>query len=82
MTTSSLTGPGSVLVDLHLHVCLIYVRCRAEPTLHQYVVMETGEGARDTCEAIGERWESLCVFPHDDVITGDNTKSHNISPID
>ena len=82
MHTSSLAGPGSVLVDLHW-LCLIYVRYRAEPTLHQYVVMETGEGAREMCEAIGERWESLCyslhiplgeVKSHNDVITIDNRK--------
>ena len=53
--------PGSVLVDLHL-LCLLYVRRRVEPALHQYVVMETREGARDMCEAIEERWESLCYW--------------------
>ena len=53
------------------------MRCRAEPTLHQYVVMETGEGASDMCEAIEERCESLCYSPHipqDDVITTYTTK--------
>ena len=62
MHTCSLASPGSVLVDLHL-LCLKYVRCHAKPILHQYVVMETGEGARDMCEAIGKRWESLCYIP-------------------
>ena len=42
-----------------MFVKLIYVRCRAQPTLHQCVVIWAGEGMRYVCEAIGES----IIFP-------------------
>ena len=48
-----------------MFVKVIYVRCRAQPTLHHCVVIWAGEGVRYVCEAIGERLISSFVF--DDV---------------
>ena len=43
-----------------MFVKVIYVRCRAQPTLHHCVVIWAGEGVRYVCEAIGERLISSC----------------------